>query len=309
MKLILAGGSGQIGHLLKRYCAKQGWQVVSLTRTVQEANDVFWDGQTLGAWTEYVDGADVLVNLAGRSVNCRYTADNRQQMMESRVHTTKLLGQAIHKCQRPPAVWLQSSTATIYDHTLDHPNDEVTGVINDQRTGAQQSWNFSVQIGKAWERTAQEHCPSSTRLVCLRTAMVMSPDRGGVFDTLRTLCRRGLGGASGDGQQYVSWIHEIDFVRAMHFLIEQTHIQGAVNMCAPEPIPNVLFMKEIRQAIGVPFGLPAARWMLEIGAVLMRTETELVLKSRYVVPRRLQEHGFRFEYPRWKEAVRELVCR
>jgi uncharacterized protein (TIGR01777 family) len=309
MKLVLAGGSGQVGNMIRRYGARQGWEIVTLTRHVRGENEMYWDGQTIGAWAAHIDGADVVINLAGRSVNCRYTRENRRQMMESRIVSTSLLGEVMHQCTRVPALWLQASTATIYDHALERANDEHTGMICSRHAGKLQRWDFSVQIAEAWEKAAVASCPPRTRLVCLRTAMVMSPDTGGVFHTLLTLCRRFLGGASGSGKQYVSWIHETDFVRAIHFLIENGDLQGPVNICSPYPLKNTDFMREIRKAIGVPWGFPAAPWMLEIGAFLMRTETELLLKSRCVVPARLQASGFSFSYAQWADAVRELVSR
>lgn len=259
---------------------------------------VVWDGRTLGPWAEAIDGADVLINLAGRSVNCRYDEANRHAIMDSRVDSTRVLGEAIARAARPPRVWLQSSTATIYAHRLDAPNDERSGIIGD---------GFSVGVAQAWERAAEESVPAGTRLVLLRSAMVMSVDRGGVFDVLLGLVRRGLGGSAAGGRQYVSWIHGDDFGRALRFLIEREHLSGAVNIAAPQPLPNAEFMRALREAWGARIGLPATRWMLEAGAWAMRTETELVLKSRRVVPARLAEAGFAFSYPEWPEAARQLV--
>ncbi|HET7458840.1 MAG TPA: DUF1731 domain-containing protein, partial [Gemmatimonadaceae bacterium] len=257
-----------------------------------------------------VDGADVVVNLAGRSVNCRYTRRNRRLIMDSRVESTRAVGEAIAHAARPPRVWLQMSTATIYAHRYDAPNDELTGVIGGAEPDAPEAWRFSIEVATAWERAADEAPPpSGTRLVKMRTAVVLSPDRGGIFDTLLALVRRGLGGRSGDGRQWVSWIHDADFVRAVRWLVERDSLAGVVNVAAPSPLPNADFMRALREAWGTRVGLPASRWMLAAGAAAMRTETELVLKSRRVVPGRLLADGFAFTYPEWPAAARDLCER
>ena len=315
MKFVLAGGSGQVGRILARAFGAEGDEVVVLGRGPASsgvpgvARHVTWDARTLGDWAAEVDGADVLVNLAGRNVNCRYDAHNRREIMDSRVASTRVVGEAIAAAKSPPAVWLQSSTATIYAHRYDAPNDEATGILGGDEPGAPDTWRFSIEVAKAWERTCEEAQTPSTRKLLLRSAMTMSPDQGGVFDTLLGLVRRGLGGTSGNGRQYVSWIHEEDFVRSLRWLIDHEQIAGAVNLCAPEPLPNSLFMAGLRAAWGTHLGLPATRLMLEVGAAFLRTETELVLKSRRVVPTRLLDGGFRFSYPRWPEAARELCQR
>ena len=275
--------------------------VVSRWRTVR------WDGRTLGDWAREIDGADVVVNLAGRSVNCRYNARNRREIIESRVDSVRAVAAAIAAAKRPPHTWLQASTATIYAHRFDAPNDERTGIIGGAEQGAPETWRFSIDVAKRWEAALDEAEAPATRKVKLRSAMTMSPDKGGIFDVLLTLARRGLGGSAGGGRQYVSWIHHEDFSRAIDFLIARTDIDGAVNLASPNPLPYNAFMRALREAAGVRIGLPAAKWMLEIGAIFMRTETELVLKSRRVVPARLLEAGFTFRYPDWPEAARNLV--
>jgi uncharacterized protein (TIGR01777 family) len=207
---------------------------------------------------------------------------------------------------RPPRVWLQASTATLYSHRYDGPNDEANGVIGGREEDAPDTWKFSIDVAQAWERACAEAQVPATRKVLLRSAMTMSPDPGGVFDTLLGLVRRGLGGAAGDGRQFVSWIHGDDFVRAVQWLIEHDDLEGVVNLASPHPLPNAEFMRILREAAGVRFGLPATSWMLEIGAVFLRTETELILKSRRVVPHRLLERGFAFQYPHWPDAARQL---
>jgi uncharacterized protein (TIGR01777 family) len=267
---------------------------------------VRWDAASVGDWAAEVDGADVVINLAGRSVNTRYTDANRRAIMDSRVDSTRAVGEAIARAERPPPVWLQASTATIYAHRFDAPNDEHEGLIGGDEPDAPDSWAFSVEVARAWERTAAEADTPRTRLVLLRTSMLMSPDRGGIFDVLATLVRRRLGGPVAGGRQYVSWIHHQDFVRALFWLIEHEEVDGPVNLTAPNPLPQADLMRALREAAGVRVGLPATSWMAAIGAFAMRTETELVLKSRRVVPRRLLDGGFGFEHPDWPEAARDL---
>jgi hypothetical protein len=300
VKIVIPGGSGQVGHLLARHF--RGHDVVVLSRSGNAppgARGVVWDGRTAGPWAAEIEGAAAVINLAGRSVDCRYNAANRRQIMDSRVDSTRAVGEAIAAAASPPPVWLQASTATIYAHRFDAPNDERTG-----RIGA----GFSVDVARAWEAAALESPgAAATRLVLLRSAMTMSPDRGGIFDVLLRLVRLGVGGAAAGGRQYVSWIHEADFARAVDWLIEREDIAGPVNLTAPEPLPHAQFMRALREAWGIPFGLPANRLMLEAGALAMRTETELVLKSRRVAPGILLEEGFEFAFPEWAPAARDLV--
>lgn len=255
-----------------------------------------------------MDGADAVINLAGRSVNCRYNSRNRSEILQSRVDSTRIVGEAIARSARPPGVWLQASTATIYAHRYDAPHDEATGTLGGNEPDVPDSWRFSIEVASAWERTLDEAAVPDTRRVKLRAAVVMSPDRGGIFDTLLTLVRRGLGGSSGDGRQYVSWIHYEDFIRSLYWLMEHDGMEGIVNISSPNPLPNAEFMAELRRAWGTRLGLPATKWMLEIGAFLMGSESELVLKSRRVVPGRLLDAGFSFRFPDWPEAARDL-CR
>jgi uncharacterized protein len=281
--IILAGGTGQIGQVLTRDFLQQHCKVIVLTRGQAKIKGslehVHWDAATLGDWAKHLEGAEAVINLAGRSVNCRYHAQNRRKILESRVNSTRVLGQAIAVCQTPPKVWLQSSTATIYAHRFDAPNDEYTGILGGTEPNARETWRFSIEVAKAWEAALESVPTPQTRRVLLRSAMVMSADKDGVFDVLHGLARVGLGGTMGSGKQYVSWIHAIDFVRAIHFLLE-SNLSGAVNLASPNPLPNAEFMRVLRQACGIGFGLPSADWMLEVGAFLRQTETELVLKSR-----------------------------
>jgi hypothetical protein len=311
MKVIIPGGSGQVGTVLARALHADGHRVVVLSRRPDPRpwQVVPWDGATPGAWLDELEGADVVINLAGRSVNCRYTVKNRREILDSRVESTRAIGEAIARARRPPRIWLQASTATIYAHRYDAANDESSGIIGGHEPGAPDAWNFSIDVATSWERAFAEAAAPHSRKVALRTAMVMSPDRGGTFDTLLTLVRRGLGGRAGDGRQFMSWIHDHDFIRAIRWLIARDDIDGVVNVASPHPIPNAEFMGELRRAAGVRVGLPALTWMLEIGAVFMRTETELILKSRRVVPGRLRANGFEFDYPCWADAAGDLYRR
>jgi uncharacterized protein len=311
VKVVIPGGSGQVGQLVARAYVSDGHEVVILSRggAIAAGRVVLWDGRTLGPWTDELDGADLVLNLAGRSVNCRYTEANLQAMMDSRVDSTRVVGEAITRAARPPSVWMQMSTATIYAHRFDAPNDEATGIMGGEEPGIPGYWAYSIQIARNWEQAlADAHTPK-TRKVALRAAMVMSPDRGGVFDALLTLTRRGLGGPAAGGHQFVSWIHDRDFIRAVRFLHERDDLSGAVNLAAPGPLPYRDFMRAMREAWGIRLGLPATRWMLEIGAWALRTDTELVLKSRRVVPGRLLDEGFAFDFHDWPTAANDLVAR
>jgi len=311
LRIVLPGGSGHVGNILSRYFHAQGHDVVVLARRITQApwRVVNWDGANLGNWTSEVENADVLINLAGRSVDCRYTSANRRAIKESRIRTTHLLGQAIHQSVHPPRLWMNASTATIYRHSLDRPMDEQTGEIGGNEPNVPAKWRFSIDVATSWEKAFFDAMTPNTRKLALRSAMIMSPDRGGVFDTLLRLVRFGLGGAAASGLQFVSWIHDADFLRSIDYLIARDEIDGAVNIASPNPVPNREFMKALRQAWGAHIALPAASWMLEIGTILLRTETELVLKSRRVIPGRLVEAGFQFQFSEWAAAAQNLVDR
>ncbi len=308
-RIVLAGGTGFLGQLLARWF-EPGFDVVVLTRHPAKytgpGRAVGWDGRSLGTWREEVDGATAVINLAGRSVNCRNHARNRATMMSSRIESTRILGQAIAHCRVQPRVWLNSSTATIYKHSFDHPMDEATGEIAGTPEVKDE---FSIEIAEAWEREFSTACTPRTRKIALRTAMVFSNTPGTVYRVLRRLVRLGLGGAMGGGRQYVSWLHEADFCRAVEWLIERDDFSGPVNLAAPRPLTNRAMMHVIRHACHIPFGLPATRGILEIGAYFLRTETELILKSRRVVPRRLLDAGFKFRFETLAQAVADLEMR
>ncbi len=311
MKIVLPGGSGQVGQLLARRHAAAGHEVVVLGRGRYEGagRAVPWDGRTVGAWASEIDGADVVINLAGRTVNCRYTTENLAEMMRSRVDSTRAVGEAIAAARNPPRAWLQMSTATIYAHTFESANDEDTGLIGGSEPDVPAYWEYSVRIAREWERTQRDASTPRTRKVQLRASLVMSPDREGIFDVMSGLVRKGLGGTASHGRQYVSWIHDRDFLRAVDLLVEREDVEGPINLAAPNPVPNRDFQRALREAWGARVGLPAAAWMLEVGAFFLRTDTELLLKSRRVVSSRLPALGFIFDFPHWSEAARDLVAR
>src|SRR5207248_7327661 len=308
MKIIIPGGSGYLGRLLAHSFHEAGHDVVVLTRVPRNTpwRTTEWDGETLGEWVNEFEGADAILNLAGQSVNCRYTQENRRTIIDSRVKSTKVVGDAIAQTWKPPRVWLQASTATIYAHRFEAPNDEATGIIGGSEPNAPDTWRFSIDVATSWERALKESPTPNTRRIAMRTAIVMHPDTGSPFDILLRLVRFGLGGQAGDGRQYMSWIHDVDFVRAVMWLIEQEELEGPVNLAAPNPLTNAEFMRVLRSAWGISFGLPATEWMLELGAFLAQSETELILKSRRVIPTRLLESGFTFQFPTWPEAARDL---
>ena len=311
MKIILAGGTGQVGRMLIRAWTRAGHDCVVLTRHPSAnpgARSIAWDGCTLGPWATELDGADLVVNLAGRSVNCRYTEANLQRMMRSRVASTRVIGQAIALAENPPKLWLQAGTATIYAHRHDAPNDEATGIIGGAEPGVPALWKRSIDIALAWEAELDAAPTPRTRKVSLRSAMIMSPDKGGVFSAFATLCSLGMG-PQGNGSQYVSWIHEEDFIAALDFIILHENLAGAINLCAPCPLTNRAFVADLHTALGRRLSVRAPGWLLEIGAFFHRTETELLLKSRRVIPGRLLDAGFRFQFPDWPSAAADLVRR
>jgi uncharacterized protein len=311
MRVVITGGSGQVGQILARHFHSHDADVTVVARRVDPApwSTVKWDGLHPGEWGQVLDRADVVINLAGRSVNCRYNQANRREIMESRIVTTQLVGRAIAGTPHPPKLWMNASTATIYRHALDRPMDDVVGEIGGSEPGIPSTWRFSYDVAKSWEKAFFDADTPRTRKIALRSSMIMSPDRGGVFDTLLKLVRMGLGGSAGSGQQFMSWVHDVDFVRALEFLIGRTEPDGCINITSPNPVPNREFMAVLRRAYGAPIGLPSTAWMLEIGAIFLRTETELILKSRRVVPRRLSEAGFSFQFPDWERAAADLVTR
>jgi len=311
MRIVIPGGSGQIGQLLARHFHAAGHDVTILSRHVTNApwQVLPWDGKTAGAWAAALAGSDVCINLTGRSINCRLTPENRKAIHDSRTDAARVLNEVIGSLASPPRVWLNASAANIYRHALDCDMDELTGEIGGNEPGAPDTWNFSVKVAKDWEQAFFATEIAGTRKVALRTSILFNANPDSAFAVMSRLVRFGLGGTEGRGDQYVSWIHEDDYVRAVEFLIAESSISGPVNMTAPHPLPNKEFMRAFRSAWGQHIALPAEAWMIEIGTFLMRTESELVLKSRRVIPGRLLAAGFQFHFPEWQGAVNDLVER
>lgn len=308
--IILAGGSGFLGQSLSRHFSALGWEVVILTRRLThksaQTKEVLWDGSTLGPWVKSLEGADAVINLAGRSVDCRYTTANRKILVESRTLPTRVLGQAIAGCQRPPPVWLNASSATLYRHTHGVGWDERA---TDFSATPEAKDAFSLEIIHAWEREFESAPTPHTRKAALRTSMVLGHGSNSVYPMLCRLAKMGLGGRMGSGQQFVSWLHERDFCRAIEWILTRGELEGPVNVCAPNPVTNEEMMRLFRQVVGMPIGLPAERWMLEIGAFFLRTETELILKSRRVLPGKLLGSGFTFDFPTLRSALDDLASK
>jgi len=349
LRIVLPGGSGQVGQALARHFTERGHQVTVLTRGPYTAQwqTVHWDGEEIGPWTEYLEGADVCINLAGRSVNCRYDAANREAIYESRVKSTRLLGKVMAGMSQPLRVWMNASAATIYRRAVDEdgvdlPLDETGELGGDEHNslGAKapvdssemlyglkpvpftlkpvpfaeksaERWaerkGFSARVARDWEAAFFNAETPRTRKVALRSAVVLSPTAGSAFGVLSNLVRMGLGGTQGNGRQFVCWIHEADYARALEFLIEHEEVEGPVNIAAPNPLRNRDFMAALRWAWDAPNGLPAPSLAIKLGAIFMRTEPELVLQSCRAVPGRLLEAGFTFEFPEWAEAAEDLV--
>lgn len=308
-KIVIAGGSGFLGCALAAYFRERGYAIVILTRSPGPNNEgireMIWDARSPGNWTRELENAAAVVNLTGQSVNCRCHERNRKLILESRIYSTRAIGKAIERCEAPPPVWLNASTGTIYKHTFGPDWDESgeigsTPEVNDK---------FSIEVATAWERSLNEAKTPATRKAALRTAMVLGHNKNSVFPMLRRLAGLGLGGKMGNGRQGVSWIHEHDFCRAVEWMISHEIFSGAINVAAPNPVTNAEMMKQFRELSGMAVGLPATRWMLEIGAIILRTETELIIKSRRVVPRRLTESGFTFHFPFLRAALENLYQR
>lgn len=298
-KVILAGGSGFLGKcIIDHY--RSNTQIIVLTRGEPRISEnvqyVQWDCKTLGTWAEIFEGTDVLINLNGKSVDCRYTEQNKKLIYSTRLLATEVLGKAIQQCENPPKLWINSSSATIYRHALDRPMDEETGDIG---TG------FSVDVCQQWEKTFESIQTVSTRKVAIRTAIVLGKG-GGALTPLKNLAKLGVGGKQGPGNQYFSWMHERDFVNIIDFISEHDELTGELNVSNPNPITNEHVMRTLRKAVGVPFGIPMPTWLLEFGAMLIGTETELVLKSRRVVPKRLLDAGYKFQFTTIEDALTDL---
>jgi uncharacterized protein (TIGR01777 family) len=299
MKIIIAGGSGFLGTRLANHYKEAGHAITILTRGATRTKDKIaylnWDGTTIGPWSAVLDGADVLINLNGKSVDCRYNDENKRLIYSTRVDATRVLGKAVMQCDRAPKLWINASSATIYRHSTDRDMDERTGEIG---TG------FSVDVCEKWEAAFNEFDLPQMRKVILRTGIVLG--HTGAFRILKNLATMGAG-RQGPGTQYMSWLHETDFVKVVDLVISNQELKGVYNVTAPTPITNGHFMRVVRKAIGVPFGVPVPKWLLGFGALLIGTESELILKSRRVVPKRLIDAGYRFEFGTIEDAVKDLI--
>ena len=314
-KIVIAGGSGFIGEEMTKYFSNTN-QIIILTREINNAQNnrnyyntspkenlthvkfVRWDGKTSGEWVKELEGADLLINLSGKTVNCRYNEKNKKEILNSRIYSTKVLGEAIQQCAKPPILWINSSSATIYRHAEDRPQDENTGEFHD---------GFSVQVCKLWEKAFYEQFTPHTRKVALRMAITLGS--GGVLIPYFNLLKLRLGGKQGSGKQMYSWIHIEDTCRMIEWIFKHTNMEGTYNCCSPNPVMNKEFMQTLRQATGYKIGLPAAKWMLKIGAAIIGTETELILKSRWVLPTKIVESGFEFKYSLLKDAFKEIISK
>lgn len=297
MKIIIAAGTGFLGKNLEKYFTEKGNEVYIVTRSPKRNNEMYWNAKTLGEWKNILENADILINLAGKSVDCRYTEKNKKEIYSSRIDSTKVLQQAIDDCRNKPKVWLNASSATIYVHSETQLNTEENGIIGD---------DFSMNICKSWEKEFFKAKTENLRKVALRTSIVLG-NNGGAFPKLKMITKFGLGGKQGRGNQNVSWIHIEDFCRIVEYIIDHENISGAVNVTAPNPLSNKEFMMKLRKEMKAPFGLNAPVWQLEIASIFLKTETELLLKSRNVYPDKLMKSGFEFSYLEIDSAFKNLI--
>jgi uncharacterized protein (TIGR01777 family) len=300
-KIILAGGNGYLGTVMANYYKGLTKEVIILSRKAAEADENItthvWDGINEGDWIEELEGADLLINLCGKNVNCRYTRKNQEEIISSRINPVKLIGKVIGKLKHPPLLWITITSATIYRHAEDHPQDELTGDLG---------YGFSIDVCKQWEEEFYNCITPHTRKIALRMGIVLGR-RDGAFPRLSNLVKYGLGGKQGDGKQYVSWAHEQDAAKCTEHLLLHPELNGDINCVAPQPLQNALLMKHIRNAWGIPLGLPAPAWLLGIGARVIGTEVELILKSRWVLPRRLTDSGYTFLFANAEHAIKDIL--
>ena len=300
-KIVLAGGNGYLGKVFTAYYKDKADSIIILSRKPQpqigNIKTLVWDGINEGEWGSELNGAELLINLCGKNVNCRYTKANREEIITSRVVPTTLLGKVIQKLEHPPKLWINITSATIYRHAEDRPQDEETGEYGQ---------GFSVEVCKQWEKFFFEANTPHTRKIALRMGIVLGMSDS-AFPRLLNLVKWGLGGQQGNGQQYMSWVHEQDAAKCTEFLIDHEELSGAINCSAPHPVKNNMLMGIIRKAFRMPFGLPAPAWLLTIGALIIGTETELILKSRWVMPKRLLDAGYQFLFANPDEAINNLI--
>jgi uncharacterized protein (TIGR01777 family) len=291
-KIVLAGGTGFLGSFLASKFRAGGYNVLIISRS---NGDVTWKDRE-GKVTA-LNGAEVVINLAGKSVDCRYTEKNKSAILQSRIATTNAIGEALQNCTHPPKLWINSSTATIYRHAEDRPMTEADGEIG---TG------FSVNVALQWEKAFFGFKLRATRQVALRMAIVLGKN-GGAMQPLKRLAQLGFGGKQGKGNQMFSWIHIEDVYQIIMFLMEHEDLDGVFNCSSPNPVTNELFLKTLRHTLHKKIGLPSPEWLLKMGAVVIRTETELILKSRWVVPDRLLKSGYTFTFPFLQKAFEDIL--
>jgi len=300
--IIIAGGTGYLGQVLANSHLKENYRFVILTRSLnawkssENIRYMQWDAKNQGNWSSEINGSYAVINLAGRTVNCRYTRKNKDLIINSRVNSTHAIGLAIQNSNNPPKVWINSSSATIYRHSEDKLMTENHGELGT---------DFSPQVCKKWEAAINSYELNTTRKVIARTSMILGRT-GGVFPVLRRLVTFGLGGKQGSGEQFMSWLHEHDFVNIIKYFLSE-NCSGIYNVTAPIPIKNKQFLKALRSSLGIKFGLPANKLMLKLGALVIGTETELILKSRNVYPERLLQENFSFRYKKAEQAIKAIV--
>lgn len=299
-KLIIAAGTGFLGNVLIDHFKNEYEQIVILTRNKPKFQNnvryINWDAKTLTGWEKELENADVIINLTGKSVDCRYTEKNKAEILNSRIESTKILNEAVLQCKNPPKHYLNSSTSTIYIHSEKKKMTEENGDIGN---------DFSMTVAKKWEEEFFKTKTPNTKKTALRTSIVLGKN-GGAFIPLKRLTQFGFGGKQGNGNQFISWIHELDFARAIDFII-QKELEGKINIVSPQPIKNNEFMRKLRTAIKIPFGIPTPKPILKLGAKIIGTESELVLKSRNVIPEILMQNGFQFEYPNIENTFKNLL--
>ncbi|RKR82441.1 hypothetical protein BDD43_2621 [Mucilaginibacter gracilis] len=300
-KIILAGGNGYLGKVLTAYYRDKATEIVILSRSPKAVSGnvktLVWDGKTPGDWVSSLQGAQLLINLCGKNVNCRYNKKNRAEIFASRLIPTKLLGDVIEKMEQPPQLWINITSATIYRHAEDRPQDDLHGEIGS---------GFSVDVCTSWEQTFFATHTPKTRKVALRMGIVLGISDS-AFPYLLRLVKFGLGGHQGNGRQYVNWVHQQDAAKCTEWVMENPDLNGSINCVAPYPATNNALMRTIRKVYGMPFGLPAPAWLLRIGALVIGTDTELILKSRWVLPTRLLNSGYQFLFPKAEDAVKDIL--
>lgn len=300
-KIVLAGGNGYLGNVLAKYYRNLAEEVIILSRKDSPGDGnvrtIVWNGIDEGDWECQLEGAELLINLCGKNVNCRYNEKNKAEIIASRVNPTLLLGKAIAKLQHPPELWINITSATIYRHAEDRAQDEERGDIG---------YGFSIDVCRIWEQTFFETHTPLTRKIALRMGIVLGRSDG-AFPRLLNLVKLGLGGKQGDGEQYVSWVHEQDVPKCTEWLVEKKELEGVINCTAPEPVKNTDLMKCIRNGYGISVGFPSPTWLLELGALMIGTETELILKSRWVLPKRLTDNGYTFLFPKVAHAIKDIL--